>query len=139
MIGSSIPPAPPMMGSNGPPPPPFGLRKQEFAPPVPQTQGPPTKATNLSSKPLKTFNWVKIAPTKVKDTLWENINEEDIHAKLKGEAYSQFEELFAAKETKIAEKGPAKADIETPKEITFLDGKRSQNISNLLIKRRYHA
>jgi dishevelled associated activator of morphogenesis len=96
--------------------------------------GPPPKATNLSSKPLKAFNWTKIPPAKVKDTVWENMNEEEIHKKLKTVAYSEFEELFAAKEAKTLTAEASSEKLDTgPKEITFLDGKRSQNVSIMIL------
>lgn len=106
-----------------------------FSAPVVST-GPPPKQTNLSSKPLKSFNWVKIPPTKVKDTIWSDINDDSVHKVLKGEGYEEFESLFAAKETKMEQLSPV--DVSgtiidginiTAKEITFLDSKRSQNCS----------
>jgi dishevelled associated activator of morphogenesis len=94
--------------------------------------GPPAKATNLSSKPLKSFNWVKLAPIKIKDTVWEKIDDNEIHKKLKkSSVYMEFEDLFAAKEVVVKEVAENK-ESEEAKEITFLDGKRSQNISNML-------
>ena len=133
--GPPGPPPPPGMG--GPPPPPGGPP----GPPGPQgapgafaavPAGPPAKPLNLSSKPLKAFNWTKLPPTKVKNTIWEDMNEKEIHDKLKKAAYSQFEEMFAAKEaTKAVELSTDQLDAGAPKEITFLDGKRSQNISTI--------
>ncbi len=76
-----------------PPPPPGGF--------IPIPAGPKPKPINLSSKPLKSFNWTKIPPTKVKDTIWSNIDDEEVHKMLKGQEYKEFEDLFAAKEMKI--------------------------------------
>jgi hypothetical protein len=109
----------------GPPPPPFG----GFAP-----HGPPqpkAKPLNLSSKPLKSFNWQKLPAAKIKDTVWSSIDDEEIHKSLKGKVYSEFENLFAAKEIK-SEAQQSNVDI-TPKDITFLDSKRSQNC-NIMLK-----
>jgi Formin Homology 2 Domain len=101
---------------------------------VPVNNGPPAKPTNLSSKPLKSFNWQKIPPTKTKDTIWEELDDSEIHKKLKKTtAYNDFEELFAAKETKVIEAVSAEKLDQGNKEITFLDGKRSQNV-NIMLK-----
>lgn len=71
--------------------------------------GPPAKQTNLSSKPLKSFNWVKIPPAKVKDTIWSHINDDSVHKILKGDGYEEFENLFAAKETRMEPLSPVDA------------------------------
>lgn len=77
------------------------------APPAPT--GPPPKQINLASKPLKSFNWVKIPSTKVKDTIWSHINDDSVHNVLKGAGYEEFENLFAAKETKMEQLSPLDA------------------------------
>nr|KAJ3420068.1 hypothetical protein HK105_006158 [Polyrhizophydium stewartii] len=65
------------------------------------------KQTNLSSKPLKSFNWTKIPPAKVKETIWANIDDDEIHKKLRGDVYKEFEDMFAARETKATESASA--------------------------------
>jgi hypothetical protein len=150
MSGPPPPPPPPGMGGPPPPPPPPGtaiVNQGMGGPPPPPGMGPPpppgmplfhqaaaaaSKPLNLSSKPLKSFNWTKIPPNKVKDTIWEQIDDADIHQKLKKKVYNEFEELFAAKETKTVEQSNEKLD-QTPKEISFLDSKRSQNV-NIMLK-----
>ncbi|KAJ3028330.1 hypothetical protein HK097_005992, partial [Rhizophlyctis rosea] len=113
----------------GPPPPPGG-----FAPPA--FYAPPQKPLNLSSKPLKSFNWTKIPPMKVKETVWGELDDAGVHEKLRsvGE-YGEFEELFAAKEVRNLKDGAMGASTESlaSKEITFLDPKRSQNC-NIMLK-----
>jgi dishevelled associated activator of morphogenesis len=64
---------------------------------IPQVKA---KPLNLSSKPLKSFNWQKLPVAKIKETIWSNIDDDEIHKSLKGSAYSEFEDLFAAKEVK---------------------------------------
>lgn len=92
------------IGMGGPPPPPgFGPPPPGFGPPPVMANQPKPKPTNLSSKPLKSFNWAKIAPLKVEETIWKGLDDEKIHKALKGEIYSEFEDLFAANETKQAE------------------------------------
>jgi hypothetical protein len=61
---------------------------------------PKPKPVNLSSKPLKSFNWAKIPPAKVDETIWKGLDDEMIHKALKGESYNDFEDLFAAREVK---------------------------------------
>jgi dishevelled associated activator of morphogenesis len=63
--------------------------------------GPKPKAVNLSSKPLKSFNWTKLPPVKVKETIWSALDDEDVHKVMKGAGYDEFEELFAAREVKV--------------------------------------
>ncbi|KAJ3158332.1 hypothetical protein HK101_001353 [Irineochytrium annulatum] len=96
---------------------------------------PPPKPTNLSSKPLKSFNWTKIPPMKVKETVFASLDDSEVHAALK-DTYKEFEELFAAKEVK-KEFGKSGSSDSLPgasaKEITFLDPKRSQN-TNIMLK-----
>ncbi|KAI8898114.1 hypothetical protein BC833DRAFT_649016 [Globomyces pollinis-pini] len=153
-IGMGGPPPPPPPGMGGPPPPPPPGMGGPPGPPPPPGMGPPpppfpggppapaawapvaapvaqSKPLNLSSKPLKSFNWVKLPPMKVKETIWADLDDADVHKKLKGTAYKAFEDLFAAKETKVAEVVTDKVD-NTPKEITFLDSKRTQNINVML-------
>ncbi|KAJ3253672.1 hypothetical protein HK103_000398 [Boothiomyces macroporosus] len=101
---------PPGMGGPPPgmgPPPPPGMG---FA--APAAPAVPSKPLNLSSKPLKSFNWAKIAPLKVKDTVWEDIDDAEIHAKLKKGVYNEFEDMFAAKETKVVETPTEKVDLD---------------------------
>lgn len=62
--------------------------------------GPRPKAVNLSSKPLKSFNWTKLPPVKVKETIWSALDDEDVHKVMKGAGYDEIEELFAAREIK---------------------------------------
>ncbi|ORY53477.1 FH2-domain-containing protein [Rhizoclosmatium globosum] len=130
------PPPPPMMG--GPPPPPgFGPPPPPGAPVAPGLQLPPSKPTNLSSKPLKALNWTKIPPLKIKETVFATLDDAEIHEQLK-DSYIEFEDLFAAKELKEMKKDVTKGSSESintsgPKEITFLDTKRSQN-TNIMLK-----
>ncbi|KAJ1344017.1 hypothetical protein BSLG_001157 [Batrachochytrium salamandrivorans] len=94
--------------------------------------GPKAKATNLSSKPLKSFNWTKLPPMKVKETIWANIDDEEIHKRLRGDVYSTFEDMFAAREIKSMDSASASKEDISVKEY-LLDGKRSQNC-NIMLK-----
>ncbi|KAJ3413863.1 Dishevelled associated activator of morphogenesis 2 [Chytridiales sp. JEL 0842] len=156
MMGGGPPPPPPPPGMGGgpppPPPPPGGLRSGPPPPPPPgggprppgpppppggggpppPPAGPPAKPMNLSTKPLKSFNWTKIPPQKAKETVFANLDDSEVHKALK-DTYKEFEDLFAAKEMKKgAEKGSTES-LPTNKDITFLDSKRAQNI-NIMLK-----
>ncbi|KAI8815088.1 hypothetical protein BJ742DRAFT_782312 [Cladochytrium replicatum] len=128
--GGGPPPPPPPPGGGPPPPPPGGRAPPFTVPPSPFANMPPPKKTNLSSKPLKSLNWTKLPQMKVSDTIWKDLDDTVIHNHMK-EEYSQFEDLFAAKETKM--KADAGSSESLVKEITFLDPKRSQNC-NIMLK-----
>ena len=130
------PPPPPTMG--GPPGP--GNFPSFIIAPMALANLPKAKATNLSTKALKSFNWAKIPPAKMAETIWKGLDDEVIHKRLKGDTYAEFEELFAAKETKAAnEISLSNENLAQVKDITFLDGKRSQNISNQKCNDRYYV
>ncbi|KND03814.1 uncharacterized protein SPPG_01270 [Spizellomyces punctatus DAOM BR117] len=147
MGGPPPPPPPPGMGGPPPPPPPPGGGPRPPGPPpppggafgfAPVPTGPPAKPTNLSSKPLKSFNWTKMPNTKVKETVWSDLDDAGVHKKLKDDVYKEFEDLFAAKESKLGksdkEAGMAGShESVAAKEISFLDGKRSQGC-NIVLK-----
>ncbi|KAJ3097088.1 Lysophospholipase 1, partial [Phlyctochytrium bullatum] len=134
MGGPPPPPPPPGMGGPPPPPPPFGGPPRPPGPPgAPAFSNiPPPKQTNLSSKPLKSFNWTKIAPQKAKETIFASIDDAEVHKALK-DTYKDFEDLFAAREVKKDFQKSASTESVGPKEITFLDPKRSQN-TNIMLK-----
>jgi len=89
------------------------------------------KQLKLSQKKLKSFNWTKIPPYKIIETIWKDIDDTDIHVYLKDE-YQEFEELFSAFQAKPKEKVVEEKKEEKPKEVTFIDGKRSQNCCIML-------
>jgi dishevelled associated activator of morphogenesis len=100
---------------------------------------PVAKPTNLSTKPLKSFNWTKIPPQKAKETVFATLDDSDVHKALK-DTYKEFEDLFAAKEmkrdfTKSGGGGGGSSESlpsVVAKDITFLDTKRSQNINIMM-------
>ncbi|KAJ3330667.1 hypothetical protein HDU76_005130 [Blyttiomyces sp. JEL0837] len=146
MGGPPPPPPPPGMGGPPPPPPPPGGRipGPPGAPPAPGmppvaaaaggawNQMPPLKPTNLSTKPLKSLNWTKIPPLKVKETIFAKLDDQDVHTALK-DTYKDFEDLFAAKEIKRDANKGSSDSLPSSKEITFLDSKRAQNC-NIMLK-----
>lgn len=135
-MGGIPPPPPPPPGMGGPPPPPSpgGFAAPAFAP------LPPPKKQVLASKPLKAFNWSKVGPGQVRDTIWKQIDDTEIHTQLGAEWTEQFEDLFSAKEkaspSTTSPEGsadgisPTSADKKAGKQIvSFIDAKRAQNIN----------
>ncbi|KAJ1560577.1 multicatalytic endopeptidase [Cladochytrium tenue] len=91
------------------------------------------KKTNLATIPLKTLNWTKLPAQKIKDTVFAELDDAEVHDTMK-DTYNDFEHLFAAKEIKKdATKGSNDSLPATSKDITFLDPKRSQN-ANIMLK-----
>ncbi|KAJ3174768.1 Dishevelled associated activator of morphogenesis 2 [Geranomyces variabilis] len=153
--GPPPPPPPPGMGGGGPPPPPPppGMRGPPGPPPPPGgpppppgggprapaiPTGPPPKPTNMASKPLKSFNWTKMPNVKVKETVWGQLDDDEIHRVLKVDEYKEFEDLFAARDarpTKSESSGALNGSQESlsSKEISFLDPKRAQGC-NIVLK-----
>jgi hypothetical protein len=113
----------------------------------------------MPSVKMKVFQWSKIPPRKLKDTIWGEFGEEDQEIPLE---YKVLEELFAAKATRAGTMrrgtirrgtismlsssdgngGGVASGLEEEEEfkpkpgsVTVIDGKRAQNIGN----ERYHS
>ncbi|KAM9960692.1 hypothetical protein ACTFIW_009839 [Dictyostelium discoideum] len=118
------PPPPPMKGGAGPPPPPpppgkLGAKK----PPAGVQCRPPPKVPK-PSHPLKAYQWVKLAPVKVNDSLFDKLGPmNDINL-----PWNQIEEEFAAKVI-VREK---KAVVKPKGPTQVIDPKLGQNISIFL-------
>ncbi|KAJ3087483.1 Dishevelled associated activator of morphogenesis 2 [Physocladia obscura] len=72
----------------------------------------PPKPTNLSTKPLKSLNWTKIPPIKIKETVFATLDDTEVLEQLK-DSYTEFEDLFAAKELKEMKKDSTKGSSES--------------------------
>lgn len=75
---------------------------------------------------------------KVKDTVWSQLDDAKVHTLLKQDVYQEFEDLFAARDTKAmkADKDAGASgshESVAAKEISFLDGKRAQGC-NIVLK-----
>ncbi|XP_053140453.1 inverted formin-2-like [Hemicordylus capensis] len=130
------PPLPGMVGI--PPPPPLGGYGEEIVvarvdfslgcarpPPVHKRVKPPTLR-------MKKLNWQKLPSNVVREShsMWASTmsgSEETIEPD-----YTSIEKLFCFPQTKAKETGPAAVKTE-PKEITFLDSKKSLNL-NIFLK-----
>ncbi|ORX83965.1 FH2-domain-containing protein [Anaeromyces robustus] len=137
------PPPPPMPGMGGPPPPP-GMPGFAPPPPIPgmgfpafgaMNNGLPQKVSRRTpGVNLKALNWVKLDNAMISKTFWKDIDEKDIDKSFDNDWKLEFENIFASKVvggTKTAKD----QTVQAPKkvEITFLDGKRSQNC-NIMLK-----
>ncbi|XP_066485576.1 inverted formin-2 isoform X2 [Tiliqua scincoides] len=135
MVG--VPPSPPLPGMAGiPPPPPLGGPMEEIvvahvdyslgsARPFSKRVKPPTLR-------MKKLNWQKLPSNVVREShsMWASAtssSEETIEPD-----YTSIEQLFCFPQTKQKEKEAAPVKIE-PKEITFLDSKKSLNL-NIFLK-----
>ncbi|CAH2328641.1 inverted formin-2 isoform X1 [Pelobates cultripes] len=129
------PPPPPGMGGFPPPPPPFpgmGGTDEVVVARVDFSLGCSRPASFKVNKPtlkMKKLNWQKLPPNVVKEThsMWASSSstEETVEPN-----YSSIEQLFCLPQTKTKEEAPVK---KVPKEITFLDSKKSLNL-NIFLK-----
>uniref|UniRef100_A0A8C9E5P7 Inverted formin 2 n=1 Tax=Phocoena sinus TaxID=42100 RepID=A0A8C9E5P7_PHOSS len=150
------PPPPPLPGPSGtipPPPPPPGLGCPPPPPPLPGTSGPPaaggmeeiTVAHSLGSawvpshrrvQPptlrMKKLNWQKLPSSVARErsSMWASLSSPD--AEVVEPDFSSIERLFSFPVAKPKEQAVAPARKE-PKEITFLDSKKSLNL-NIFLK-----
>ncbi|KAL6068783.1 Protein diaphanous 1 [Balamuthia mandrillaris] len=115
-----IPPPPP--GGGGPPPPPGA-----GAPPPPGLGPPPLPGKFVfDGIKLKRFNWVKVPPGRLKNSMWVQANKNT-----KGIVLDQktLEALFYVKTGK-----EKKEEEEKPKSVSVLDLQRANNVGILLAK-----
>jgi len=150
--GKTAPPPPgpgvPLPPGPGGPPPPPGMRGPP-GPPGPPGRGPPGGPPSLApqapkimwegpkpSVSMKSFNWDKIPPTKVTNTIFSEIKLNDVV--IYDEDQHILQELFCdVKNTKV-EKGENEKEKEDkskkkPQKKSVIDGKKAQNVSIFLI------
>ncbi|XP_070607427.1 inverted formin-2 isoform X2 [Erythrolamprus reginae] len=128
-----LPPPPPLPGI--PPPPPLGFNIEEIVPARANILGysmPPPKRRKMPTLRMKKLNWQKLPSNVVREShsMWASsprTSEEYIEPD-----YSKIEQLFCFPQTKPKSKEVAPVKTE-PKEITFLDSKKSLNL-NIFLK-----
>jgi hypothetical protein len=139
--GGPPPPPPPPGGAGGPPPPPPPPGGAGGPPPPPPPGGPkapgapapaqPKKKTIVPGTKMRQFNWNKLAPNKVANTIWSKLDDEKVRINPK-----VLEDLFCAAKPKPPSEHPGEADGAAKQVkaqvINLLDMKRSQNISIML-------
>ncbi|XP_077179953.1 inverted formin-2 isoform X2 [Paroedura picta] len=132
-----VPPPPPLPGMGGiPPPPPLGGNMEEVV--VAQVSSslgyarPFPKRVRMPTLRMKKLNWQKLPSNVVKEghSMWAS-NTSSVEEVIEPD-YSSIEQLFCFPQTKPKEKGAAPVKME-PKEITFLDSKKSLNL-NIFLK-----
>eukprot|EP00039_Didymoeca_costata_P006962 m.94940 g.94940 ORF g.94940 m.94940 type:complete len:1079 (+) comp13470_c0_seq1:169-3405(+) len=128
--GGSIPPPPPMGGPGGAPPP----------PPLPGAptldMGPAKRKIQVEVK-LPMLNWVSLPHAKIKDTVFEDIDDENIHGKYE-DIFKDFEESFklpTTSEMKMATLKPEKVKpmdgtmtLKKTGPLSVLDMNRARNL-----------
>eukprot|EP01134_Creolimax_fragrantissima_P007079 CFRG7079T1 len=129
--GAPPPPPPPTGGPGGPPPPPPPPGGK--GPPPPPGMAPPPPAAPAKPKynpkqQMKRVNWQKVAPMKLKDTLWANVDES---AWEKIVDFDDLENSFSVKKTRAVVVEEKKVD-EKLKELSVIDSKKSYNLSIFL-------
>uniref|UniRef100_A0A670ZE11 Inverted formin 2 n=1 Tax=Pseudonaja textilis TaxID=8673 RepID=A0A670ZE11_PSETE len=128
-----LPPPPPLPGI--PPPPPLGVNIEEIVPAWANALSyatPPPKRRKMPTLRMKKLNWQKLPTNVVREShsMWASVtstSEEYIEPD-----YSKIEQLFCFPQTKPKSKEVAPVKTE-PKEITFLDSKKSLNL-NIFLK-----
>jgi hypothetical protein len=131
--GPPAPPPPPAAASRGggppPPPPPPG----RGPPPPPGAPPPPGGAHRAASKPnpkpnipMKSLNWMKIPPTKVKGTIFASLSEDSVTLDI-----SSLESTFASTAASSTSSRSSSVKVSAP---TFFDPKRSNNIGIMIAR-----
>ncbi|XP_051477077.1 inverted formin-2-like [Apus apus] len=141
-MGGIPPPPPPLPGMGGipPPPPPLpgmagdhveAMVASQFSCPLGSGR-PPRKAVKTPTLRMKKLNWQKLPSNVVREShsIWASVSsssEETIEPN-----YTSIEQLFCFPQTTPKEKTATPVKTE-PKEITFLDSKKSLNL-NIFLK-----
>ncbi|RVE57100.1 hypothetical protein OJAV_G00212820 [Oryzias javanicus] len=125
LAGMGPPPPPPPPGM--PPPPPGGIVAQSS-----QALGCAAPATmrRCPTLKMKKLNWQKLRSVSAGPSMWASVQKE---APPHEPDYSSIEELFCLPVTEPKDKGAAAPVKKEPKEITFIDPKKSLNI-NIFLK-----
>ncbi|KAH1170909.1 hypothetical protein KIL84_006527 [Mauremys mutica] len=149
-LGGMPPPPPPLPGLGGMPPPPPPLPGLEGMPAPPAPEGnveevvvahidyalgyarPFPKKVKTPTLRMKKLNWQKLPSNVVRESrsMWASVSsgsDETIEPD-----YMSIEQLFCFPQTKPKEKAATPVKVE-PKEITFLDSKKSLNL-NIFLK-----
>ncbi|KAG8126550.1 hypothetical protein E2320_021800 [Naja naja] len=130
LVPPSPPPPPPLPGTSDTLPDP--LPGMQMPASVPIYAAPPPKRRKMPTLRMKKLNWQKLPTNVVKEShsMWASVtktSEEYIEPD-----YSKIEQLFCFPQTKPKSKEVAPVKTE-PKEITFLDSKKSLNL-NIFLK-----
>ncbi|XP_078350098.1 disheveled-associated activator of morphogenesis 2-like [Oculina patagonica] len=127
--GAPLPPPPPggFPGSPAPPPPPGGKSEGGFFGAIRQ----PNRKAPKPSQPLKSFNWAKLPDSKIKGTVWTDIDDAKVYAVMD---FEDFDRMFSAYQKKEKDAKDAVDSVSRPKELSLIDSRRAQNCGILLTK-----
>ena len=130
LSGPRPPPPPPLM-SNGPPggPPPPPMPGMGPAGPMAAMR---RKNIPKSSNPLKSLNWSKLPENKISGTVWSDLDDEQVFKVID---LSEFDRQFSAYQKPDEDYLPDQkrhSQSKTTKELSLIDGRRSQNCVILL-------
>ena len=80
---------------------------------------------------LKSLNWSKIPPPKLRDSVWPDLHEEEVYDVMDLE---EFDRIFSAYQRKqgTSARETANGDRSKNREISVVDSRRAQNCSILL-------
>ena len=143
LAGAPPPPPPPIppagVGAPPPPPPPCVPGPPGGPPAPPPAPGglggfAPARQKNIpkSSNPLKSLNWSKIPESKISGTVWSEVNDEKVFKVLD---LADFERQFSAFQKPDEDFLPERKFVTSKnKELSLIDGRRSQNCIILLSK-----
>ncbi|CAM5123291.1 unnamed protein product [Eretmochelys imbricata] len=136
-LGGMPPPPPPLSGLGGmpPPPPPGGNVEEVVVAHVDYALGyarPFPKKVKTPTLRMKKLNWQKLPSNVVRESrsMWASVSSGSDEA-IEPD-YMSIEQLFCFPQTKPKEKAATPGKVE-PKEITFLDSKKSLNL-NIFLK-----
>jgi dishevelled associated activator of morphogenesis len=95
--------------------------------------GPKTKNIPKSGNPLKSLNWSKLPESKITGTVWSELNDEHVFQQFDR---SDFDKQFSAFQKPVEDetKPDSKPLTAKAKELSVIDGRRSQNCIILLSK-----
>ncbi|XP_030575302.1 inverted formin-2 isoform X2 [Archocentrus centrarchus] len=127
-MGSGPPPPPPLPGMPLPPPPPMGMIVAQSS----QALGcsVPTKTTRCPTLRMKKLNWQKLRSVTDGHSMWASVQKDPPSPE---PDYSSIEQLFCLPVAEHKDKGAAAPVKKEPKEITFIDPKKSLNV-NIFLK-----
>ncbi|RMX61131.1 hypothetical protein pdam_00016690 [Pocillopora damicornis] len=134
------PPPPPPGGAPPPPPPPGGFPGSPAPPPPPGGKSDggffgfskqPNRKAPKPSQPLKSFNWAKLPDSKIKGTVWTDIDDAKVYAVMD---FEDFDRMFSAYQRKEKDQKDSADSVSKPKEMSLIDSRRAQNCGILLSK-----
>uniref|UniRef100_A0AAX7SIZ3 Inverted formin, FH2 and WH2 domain containing n=1 Tax=Astatotilapia calliptera TaxID=8154 RepID=A0AAX7SIZ3_ASTCA len=127
-MGGGPPPPPPLPGMPPPPPPPTGMIVAQSS--LALGCSAPSKTSRCPTLRMKKLNWQKLRTVTDGHSMWASVQKEPPPHE---PDYSSIEQLFCLPVAEHKDKGAAAPVKKEPKEITFIDPKKSLNV-NIFLK-----